>query len=137
AVAELIDRDLGASDLGHGVDTETAENIADAPDSEADDQKPDHRRHDDLAEPIGRGFSQTSKHERYIDLSEWERPRGLPQSGFTKGRRFRASIIRRSEGHRNHAVRDKKRREQSACSRPPRVDVTAGGRGRQRAIIRS
>src|SRR5579885_1964589 len=69
ADAELVDRNLAAADLGDGGDPETAENIANAPDPEADDQKPDHRRHDDLAEPIGRGFSQTSKHERYIDLS--------------------------------------------------------------------
>src|SRR5262249_17372992 len=64
AHAELLNRDLCSTDLGNRGNPETAENIADAPDPEADNQKPDHRSHDDLAEPIGGGFSQTSKHER-------------------------------------------------------------------------
>ena len=57
ADAELVNRDLGAADLGDREYAEAAENIADAPDAEADDQEPDHRSHDGLADPIGRGFS--------------------------------------------------------------------------------
>src|SRR5262249_24727022 len=40
ARAELLNRNLRAADLGNGRDPETAENIADAPDPEADDQEP-------------------------------------------------------------------------------------------------
>jgi hypothetical protein len=59
---------------------------------------------------------------------------GLPRDGFTKGRRFRACIIRRSARHRNHAVRDKRRREQTGPMlgsallerrRPAAVDAAA------------
>ena len=56
-LAELVDRDLGAADLGHGKDAEAAENVADAPDAEADDEEQHHGRHDDAAEPVGRGLS--------------------------------------------------------------------------------
>ena len=56
-LAELLDRNLGAADLGHGGDAEPAENVADAPDAEADDQEQHDRRHDDAAEPVGRGLS--------------------------------------------------------------------------------
>ena len=55
--AELVDRDLGAPDLGRRGPTEAAENVADSPDREADDQKADDAGHDRFAEPIGRGFS--------------------------------------------------------------------------------
>jgi len=48
--------------------TAPAENIADPPDREADDQEADHGGHHDLAEPVGRGFSQTSKHERVLSF---------------------------------------------------------------------
>ena len=56
-LAELVDRNLGAADLGDRRDAEPAENVADAPDAEADDEEQHDRRHDDAAEPVGRGFS--------------------------------------------------------------------------------
>ena len=56
-LAELVDRNLGAADLGHGEDAEAAEDVADAPDAEADDEEQHHGRHDDAAEPVGRGLS--------------------------------------------------------------------------------
>ncbi len=56
-VAELVDRNLGLADLGHGENAEAAENVADAPDAEADHQEQHHRRHDDAAEPVGGGLS--------------------------------------------------------------------------------
>ena len=56
-LAELVDRNLGAADLGDRRDAEPAENVADAPDAEADDEEQHDRRHDDAAEPVGRGLS--------------------------------------------------------------------------------
>ena len=55
--AELLDRDLGAPDLGHGRAAEAAENVADAPNREADDQEAHDGGHHRFAEPIGRGVS--------------------------------------------------------------------------------
>src|SRR5262249_24043544 len=60
--AELIDGELGAADLGHRGTAEAAENVADSPDREADDQKAEDGGQDDLAEPVGRGFAEPSKH---------------------------------------------------------------------------
>ena len=65
-LAELLDRDLGAPDLGDRRAAEAAENVADPPDREAEDKEADHGDHDDLAEPVGRGFAETSKHERTV-----------------------------------------------------------------------
>src|SRR5262249_54429427 len=126
AHAELLDRNLRAADLGHRGDPETAENIADAPDPEADDQEPDHSRHDDFSEPIGRGFPQTSKHERVAVLSEWERRSSLAAHPTLPARGegrvgeerapspntddFKARIIGRLAGYRNLAVRGKRGR---------------------------
>src|SRR5262249_42728449 len=110
ARAELVDRNLGAPDLGNGGHAETTENVADTPDPEADDQEPDHSRHDDLAEPIGRGFSQTPKHERVRSLSELKRcSLPLPLKAAVgngcmispKRRHFWAIIIGSSNGYRN------------------------------------
>src|SRR5205823_4794709 len=73
-IAELLDRDLGAADLRNRGAAEAAENIADPPDREADDQEADHPGHDRFAEPVGRGFPQTSKHA----LSVIERAQARP-----------------------------------------------------------
>ena len=62
-LAELLDPDFGAADLGHGRLAETAENVADAPDAEADRDQAEHHAHDGAAEPIGGGLVNTSKHE--------------------------------------------------------------------------
>ena len=62
-LAECFDPDFGAADLGNGRLAETAENIADAPDAKADRDQAQQNSHDDAAEPIGRGFVNTSKHE--------------------------------------------------------------------------
>src|SRR5438105_2432027 len=61
-IAELIDRKFGPPDLCDGRAAKAAENVANSPDGKADDQKADDRGHDHLAEPIGRGFAQTSEH---------------------------------------------------------------------------
>jgi len=60
--AELLDGQFGASDLGDGRAAETAKNIADAPDREADHQEADNGGHHRFAEPGGGGFPQPSKH---------------------------------------------------------------------------
>ena len=69
-LAELLDGDLGAADLGEGGAAKAAKNVADSPDREADHEETDHGGHDDLAEPVGRGFAQTSKHAGYRVVSE-------------------------------------------------------------------
>ncbi len=61
--AELLDRDLGPADLGHGRAAEAAEDVADSPDGEAQDQDADNGGHHGLANPVGRRFAQTSKHK--------------------------------------------------------------------------
>ena len=60
--AELLDRNLGSANLGGGVLSEAAENVADAPDREADDQQAHDDGHHGLAEPIGSGFVNTAEH---------------------------------------------------------------------------
>ena len=61
-LAELVDGDLGAADLGDGRAAEAAEDVADAPDREADGDQAEHDAHDGLAEPIAGGLAYTSKH---------------------------------------------------------------------------
>ena len=69
-LAELFDGDFLAADLGHLVLAKTAENVADAPDREADGQHAEHDAHDDLAEP-GRGdFMDIAEHGR-VSSSQW------------------------------------------------------------------
>ena len=70
-LAEGIDADFGAADLGDRVGAEAAENVADAPDAEADGDQAEHDAHDGAADPIGRGFVNTSKHEtvRFVWMS--------------------------------------------------------------------
>jgi hypothetical protein len=51
-LAELVDRNLGATDLGQRRLPKSAENIGDAPDTKADDQDAHHDGHDGLAEPV-------------------------------------------------------------------------------------
>jgi hypothetical protein len=62
-LAELLGADLRPADLGETRSAETPEDIADAPDREAHDQKAHDNAHDGLAEPIRRGFTDTSKHQ--------------------------------------------------------------------------
>ena len=66
--AELFDRDFGAADLGDGVDAEAAEDVADAPDREGDNQATHDDAHDGLAEPGGGGLVDTAEHGRYVSL---------------------------------------------------------------------
>ena len=61
-LAELFDRDLGAADLDRRIEPEAAENIADAPDREADDQAAHDDGHDAPAEPGRGGFVDTAEH---------------------------------------------------------------------------
>ena len=61
-LAELLDRDLGMANLGDGRTPKAAEHVADAPDRETEHEKAHHGGHDDLADPVGRGFAETSKH---------------------------------------------------------------------------
>jgi hypothetical protein len=60
--AKLYASDFRAADLGHRIGAEAAENIADAPDREADDQAAHDDAHDGLAEPSRGGFVNTAKH---------------------------------------------------------------------------
>ena len=61
-LAELFDRNLGAADLDRRIGAEAAENIADAPDREADDQAAHDDGHDGPAEPGRGGFVNTAEH---------------------------------------------------------------------------
>ena len=73
-LAELLDADFGAADLGDGRRAEAAENVADAPDAEADGDQAEDHAHDGAADPIGGGFVNTSKHET-VSCCLGERPR--------------------------------------------------------------
>ena len=95
--AELLDRDLGRSDLGEGRAAEAAENIADAPDREADDQKAHDRAQDGPANPALRGLSHSSKHRQRTEFEG-----GLPVPGPAH---FRARIIGRAPLRRNSCRR--------------------------------
>ncbi len=53
-LAELLDRDFGVADVGDRVLAEAAENIADAPDREADDQEADDDEQDRLCRSSSR-----------------------------------------------------------------------------------
>ena len=59
---ELLDGDLGAADPRQARAAKALENVADAPDREADRDQAEHDAHDDPAEPIGGGGADTSKH---------------------------------------------------------------------------
>src|SRR5262249_57552114 len=59
---ERGDGKVGRADLGDGGAAETAKNIPDAPDREADHQEADDGGHHRLAEPVGGGLPQPSKH---------------------------------------------------------------------------
>ncbi len=63
-LAKLLDRNFGAADLGHRIGAEAAENVADAPDREADDQAAHDDGHEGLADPGRSGFVDTAKHAR-------------------------------------------------------------------------
>ncbi len=76
---KLLDRNFGVSDLGDGGAAETSENIADPPDREADDQYPDNQGHDQFAEPVRRGFSDTSEHATSMfERSPYRQSAGRP-----------------------------------------------------------
>ena len=62
-LAERVHADFGAADLGNGGLAESAEDIADTPDAEADGNEAQDHAHDDAADPIGGGFVDTSEHE--------------------------------------------------------------------------
>jgi hypothetical protein len=62
-LTELLYRDLGAADPRQARAAKAPENVADAPDREADRDQAEHDAHDDSAEPIGGGSANTSKHE--------------------------------------------------------------------------
>ena len=70
-LAEGIDADFGAADLGDGGGAEAAEDVADAPNAEADGDQAEDHAHDGAADPIGGGFVDTSKHEtvRFVWVS--------------------------------------------------------------------
>ena len=73
-LAECIDTDLGAADLGDRRCAEAVEDVADAPDAEADGDQAEDDAHDGAADPIGGGFVNTSKHET-VSCCLGERPR--------------------------------------------------------------
>ncbi len=51
-LAELVQRNLGAADLGHRGLPEALEDVSDAPNAETDDQHAHHHGHNGLAEPV-------------------------------------------------------------------------------------
>jgi hypothetical protein len=59
---ELLDRDLDAADLGDRRAAKTAEDVIDAPNRKTCGKHRHHHTHDDAAEPIRGGFTDTSKH---------------------------------------------------------------------------
>ena len=61
-LAELIDGDLGRTDLGDGRAAEPAEDVADAPDREADRDQAEHQAHDSSSQPIAGSLANTAKH---------------------------------------------------------------------------
>ena len=61
---ELLDRDLGRADGGDSIAPIAAENVADAPDREADHQEAHDDAQDDLADPGRGGFVDTAEHGR-------------------------------------------------------------------------
>ena len=67
-LAELVDGDFGAADLGDRIEPEATKNIADAPDGEADDQDTHDGGHDGFAEPGGGGFMHSAEHARASSL---------------------------------------------------------------------
>ena len=71
---KLFSRDLGVTHGRDGRAPAAPKNVGDAPDPEADDQEADNGRHDGFAEPIGRGFAQTSKHEATTLMRLGKRP---------------------------------------------------------------
>jgi hypothetical protein len=86
-LAELFDRDLGVADLERRIEPEAAENIADAPDREADDQAAHDDAHHGLADPGRSGFVDTAEHglrsSRTTVTAEWMAGRALIGSGST------------------------------------------------------
>src|SRR5262249_48914257 len=62
-LAKLLGRYFGVAYRRDGRAAAASENVCDAPDPEADDKKADNGGHDGFAEPIGRGFAETSKHK--------------------------------------------------------------------------
>src|SRR4029077_17233427 len=62
-LAELLGGDFGRADLGDRRAAEAAEDVADAPDREADRDHAENDRHHDPPEPVGGGLTHTAKHE--------------------------------------------------------------------------
>ena len=60
--AELLDRDVGAADLGDGRRPEAAENVIDAPDRETHDEGAHDEGHHHFAEPGAGRFIDTAEH---------------------------------------------------------------------------
>jgi hypothetical protein len=60
--SELFHRDFGASDTGDAVPRSAPEDVADAPDREAEDQKSEQNCGNDLADKTLSGLSKTLKH---------------------------------------------------------------------------
>ena len=61
-VAEFFDGNFDAADFGDRRAAKAAKNVVDAPNREAERQKPHDHTHDGSAEPIGGGVADTSEH---------------------------------------------------------------------------
>jgi hypothetical protein len=73
-LTELFNGNLGVSYGGHGVASESPEDVADAPDRETDDKEAHDNSHDGFAEPSRRSFVKTAKHARcFGSMSGWLR----------------------------------------------------------------
>ena len=94
-LAECVDADFGAADLGDRRCAEALEDVADAPDAEADGDQAKDDAHDGAADPIGGGFVNTSKHET-VSCCLGERPHSRPIGPeYRGGRRTATAYIAR------------------------------------------
>ena len=82
--AELLDRDFRAADFRQRGAAEAFENIVDPPDGEGRGQKAHDHAHDDAAEPIRGGVTDTSKHKNSFRSF----PRRRESKGFALSRYF-------------------------------------------------
>src|SRR6185295_1456084 len=79
-LAELLDRDLGRSDLGDRRAPKTPENVADAPQDENTRDQGENDPHQDAADPVGGSLSQSAKHFGPKSLIVGIRPTHVPVS---------------------------------------------------------
>ena len=68
-LSKLLDLNLGAANGRDRIAAKAAENVADAPDGEADNKETHDKGHEALAEPSRGGFVNTAEHARLSRLT--------------------------------------------------------------------